>query len=71
MELELPEHWRRHLQKLPESSMGSQHVDIALNTGNIIKNVTVFNGRYAQLPRALGANEVILDIVIHEMKKEG
>jgi hypothetical protein len=71
MELELSEHWRQHLQKLPESAMGSQHVDIILNTGNVFEDVTVFNGRFAQFPRALRADESIVDIIIHEMKGDG
>lgn len=31
------------LQMLPESGMGSQHVDISFSDGSIIKNITVFN----------------------------
>jgi len=71
VELELSGKWRQHLQRLPESAMGSQHVDIILNTGQIIENVTVFNGRYAQLPTGLIEEESISDIVIRENHKEG
>lgn len=71
VELELPEKWRQHLQSLPESAMGSQHIDIILNTGRIIQNVSVFNGRYMQLPNAFIDEESISDIVMHENHKKG
>lgn len=59
------------MQTLPESSMGSQHVNIVLNTGEVMVNITVFNGRFAQLPRELGLDEGIVNIVMHDAKKNG
>lgn len=70
-ELELSEHWRQHLQGLPESSMGTQHVDIILRCGKMIEDVTVFNGRYAQLTDAEFDNDDITSIAIHTTHKEG
>lgn len=70
MEIELLEKWREHLRSLPESAMGSQHVDIFLNTGEVIVDVAVFNGRFAQLPHELDAGEEIVKIVPHEVKND-
>ena len=40
----LNEEWSRRLALLPETSMGSQHVDVILKKGRVIKNVVIFNG---------------------------
>jgi hypothetical protein len=69
MEFELPKRWQKHLQGLPESAMGSQHVDIVLNTGEVIENVTVYNGRFAQLSHALNSEQSIVNIVMNDQKK--
>jgi hypothetical protein len=42
--IRLSEEWRRRLAQLPETSMGSQHVDVVLKKGQVIKNVVIFNG---------------------------
>ena len=49
--------------------MGSQHVDIVLNTGEVIENVTVYNGRFAQLSHALNSEQSIVNIVMNDQKK--
>ena len=51
--------------------MGTQHVDIILRCGKMIEDVTVFNGRYAQLTEAEFDNEDITSIAIHITHKEG
>jgi hypothetical protein len=46
----LNEEWSRHLAKLPETSMGSQHVDVILKKGRVIKDVVIFNAEEGQSP---------------------
>ena len=44
MRVHLNKKWQAKLADLPETSMGSQHVDIFLKDGRVIRDVPVFNG---------------------------
>lgn len=46
--IKLPEKWINALTKMPESGMGTHHVDIILGSDRIIRNVTVFNSEDCQ-----------------------
>lgn len=43
MVYKLPEEQTKKLQMLPETSMGSQHVDIYFSNGLVLRNIAVFN----------------------------
>ena len=44
MKIHLDKKWQTKLSNLPETGMGSQHVDIFLKNGQVITDVPVFNG---------------------------
>jgi len=46
----LNEEWSRRLAQLPETSMGSQHVDVILKKGRVIKDVVIFNAEEGHSP---------------------
>lgn len=48
--IRLNKKWSRHLAQLPESSMGSQHVDVILKEGRVIKDVVIFNAEEGHSP---------------------
>ena len=50
MRLRLDERWGRHLRALPECGMGYQRVDVALRSGEIFRDIMVFNGEELELP---------------------
>ena len=52
------------LAELPETGMGSQHVDIVLNDGNTISDVPVFNGEDCETPISFDTKD-IKDIRLH------
>lgn len=41
--IHLPPQWQQRLAHLPETGMGSQHVDFVLKDRRVIRDVTVFN----------------------------
>lgn len=55
----LPETWISRLVRLPESGMGYQRVNITLKTGEVLRNVVVFNAEDCQAPRAFDAGDII------------
>jgi hypothetical protein len=70
-QLELSDKWRQRLRDLPESQMGSQHIDVVLDTGEVILNLSVFNGRYLQLEGKTFTEKAIIDIKTHGPNKRG
>lgn len=64
-QLELSPKWRQCLRDLPESQMGSQHVDVVLQGGEVITNLSVFNGRYLQFKGKTIPEEAIINILAH------
>jgi hypothetical protein len=65
MRINIGKTWQRKLAQLPESAMGSQHVDITLKGGRVLQNVPVFNGEDCEASEAFDPNEII-DIKLHE-----
>lgn len=64
MLIKLDKHWQAILADLPETGMGSQHVDIVLNDGNTISDVPVFNGEDCEAPISFDPKD-IKDIRLH------
>lgn len=58
MEIHLPKHWKNRLARLPETSMGAQHIDIYLRDGRIIEDVPVFNGEVCETPEPFEPNDI-------------
>jgi hypothetical protein len=54
----LNEEWSRHLAQLPETSMGSQHVDVVLKKGRVIKDVVIFNAKEGHSPEPFDAADI-------------
>jgi hypothetical protein len=67
MTIKLDEKWSRKLAELPESSMGSQHVDIFLRGNRVIRDVPVFNAEECHSPESFDPNDV-LDVRPHHNK---
>ena len=64
MTVHLGQRWQKKLAELPETGMGSQHVDIILKTGRILQDLPVFNGEECQAVEAFDPQE-IADIRLH------
>jgi hypothetical protein len=64
MRIRFGEKWTRKLADLPETSMGSQHVDITLKGNRIIRDVPVFNAQECQSPEAFDPSDII-DVQLH------
>ncbi len=58
MTTKLPEKWIAVLAKLPESGMGSHHVDIHMKSGQIIRDVPVFNSEDCQSDTEFDPQEI-------------
>lgn len=56
--------WQKKLAQLPETGMGSQHVDFILKSGQIIHNVSVFNGQECEVEQPFDPDE-IKDVRLH------
>jgi hypothetical protein len=54
----LNEEWSRRLAQLPETSMGSQHIDVILKKGRVIKNVVIFNAEKGHSPEAFDPADI-------------
>ncbi len=52
MYLKLPSEWVERLQRLPESGMGYQVVDLDLEGGRRLRGVPVFNGEEIFVPES-------------------
>jgi hypothetical protein len=64
MRVKLDKKWIARLVQLPESGMGYQRVDLRLQDGRELKDVTVFNAEELDLPDDL-ARVGIKDIRLH------
>ena len=58
IEINLPEKWIKKLQKMPETGMGYQLVDLTLTTGKVLKNITVFNCSIALLEEKIDISQI-------------
>jgi hypothetical protein len=54
----LNEEWSRRLAQMPETSMGTQHIDVILRKGRVIKDVVIFNGEYGHSPEAFDPTDI-------------
>ncbi len=66
MTVRLGKRWQKKLAELPETGMGSQHVDIILKNGRVIRDLPVFNGDECQTNEAFDP-EQIQDIRLHQV----
>ena len=64
MTIHLGQRWQKKLAELPETGMGSQHVDIILKNGRVLQDLPVFNGDECQAGEAFDPQE-IADIRLH------
>jgi hypothetical protein len=67
MRIKLDEKWSRKLAELPETSMGSQHVDIFLRGNRIIRDVPVFNAEECQSPEEFDPSDIV-DMQLHSSR---
>ena len=65
MKINLGKHWQKKLADLPETGMGSQHVDFILKDGRVIADVPVFNGLECEVEQPFDLSE-IQDVRIHK-----
>jgi predicted aconitase with swiveling domain len=65
MRLKLSKSWQKRLAQLPETGMGSQHVDFVLKSGAVIADVPVFNGEECEVKQPFDTEE-IADVRLHQ-----
>ena len=70
MTVHLGKQWQKKLAALPESGMGSQHVDIILKDGRVLPDLPVFNGEECQADDAFDPKD-IADIRLHRPPASG
>ena len=58
MTVYLGKRWQKKLAELPETGMGSQHVDIILKNGRVLPDLPVFNGEECQTVEAFDPTEI-------------
>lgn len=63
--IKLGKSWQNKLAQLPETGMGSQHVDFIFKNGRIIQNVPVFNGQECEVEQPFDPDE-IKDVRLHQ-----
>jgi hypothetical protein len=66
MRINIGKVWQKRLAQLPETGMGSQHVDFTLKSGLIIRNVPVFNGEECEVEEAFDPQD-IKDVSPHQV----
>lgn len=64
MKISIGKLWQDRLARLPESGMGSQHVDIVLKRGRVLRDVTVFNGEHCEVDHPFDVKEIV-EILLH------
>jgi len=64
MTVHLGQRWQKKLAELPETGMGSQHVDIILKNGRVLQDLPVFNGDECLAGEAFDPQE-ITEIRLH------
>jgi hypothetical protein len=70
MTVHLGKRWQKKLAKLPETGMGSQHVDIILKNGRVLADLPVFNGEECETNEAFDLKDVD-DIRLHRPATNG
>lgn len=65
MKIHLPNQWKNRLAVLPETSMGAQHVDILLSDGQMLEDISVFNGEDCEVSTPFNPKK-IRDIRLHQ-----
>jgi hypothetical protein len=65
MRINIGKNWQKKLALLPETGMGSQHVDLSLKDGRIIQDVPVFNGIECEVKEPFDPNE-ITEVRLHQ-----
>ena len=65
MRIKIGKSWQEKLAQLPETGMGSQHVDFILRNGEAILDVPVFNGEECEVKESFDPNE-IADMRLHQ-----
>jgi hypothetical protein len=56
--------WQKKLARLPEGSMGAQHVDIVLSDGKVLVDVPVFNGEDCEVKTPFDTKSIV-DVRLH------
>ena len=64
MRVSIGKRWQERLARLPESSMGAQHIDIVLSDGKVLVDVPVFNGEECEVKVPFDP-KTIVDVQIH------
>ena len=70
MTVHLGKRWQKKLAELPETGMGSQHVDIVLKNGRVLQDLPVFNGEECQAAEEFDPKEID-DIRLHRSSGRG
>lgn len=65
MRVKLDKKWSDYLVSKPESGMGYQRVDVRLQDGRLIENLTVFNAEDLELPDEI-ARQPIKELRLHQ-----
>ena len=58
MRVKLEQRWIKRLLQLPESGMGYQRVDLSLDDGREITDVTAFNAEEVELPDGFARSRI-------------
>ena len=58
IEIHLSENWIEKLQKLPETGMGYQIVNLILTNGKVFNNVTILNCSIAILEEEINVSQI-------------
>ena len=64
MRINIGTFWQKRLAQLPEIGMGSQHVDVTLKSGLVIRDVPVLNGVECEVEKAFDPQEIV-DVCLH------
>jgi hypothetical protein len=65
MRINIGKNWQKKLALLPETGMGSQHVDFFLMNGRILEDIPVFNGIECEVEEAFEPTE-IKEVRLHQ-----
>lgn len=62
MRLELSNHWKNYINKIPETGMGYHTVNVRLKNNILLENRTIINGTYLEILENELTNEDIKNI---------
>jgi hypothetical protein len=65
MRIKIGKSWQKKLAQLPETGMGSQHVDLIFKNGAAILDVPVFNGEECEVKEPFDPNEMT-EVRLHQ-----